>query len=148
MGELNTVADNKVGVVDKASKKKDAAEIPYILAKALKTQEPAMFLGREVLLKTITYTDDLIIRSIVLDVFNEAQKSGLEGPVLDQVLQTANILATVKMFAYEADGKSLVYKTMEDINAAIRDPKVFAAISNLFILYVDTMDLTMAEKKS
>ena len=127
-----------------AVKAEQAARV--IMAKALKTQEPVMYLGEEILLKSVTYADDLIIQSIVQDIYREAAASGLEGAIMDRAILTAQVMAHVKMTAYHKDGTP-IYRTMEDVNTACKDPKVFAAVNDLFVKFMDILDLTQAEKK-
>lgn len=118
-----------------------------IMAKALKTSEPTMFLGSEIIMKKITYADSFIIDAIVNDIFREASASGLEGAILNQVLVTTQVMANVKMFAYKLDGTP-VYRTMEDISNSAKVIETFTAINDLFVLYMKEMELTKAEKKS
>lgn len=138
------VVDRNAAAIAEAEARKAQA----ILAKALKTSEPTKFMDKEIIMKALTYRDDLIIQSIVNDVFQEASDSGLEGAVLERVILTTQVMAHVKMFAHNVDGTPL-YATMEAINTAAKeDIKVFTAINDLFVLFMQTMELSKAEKKS
>jgi len=118
-----------------------------VMSKVLKKEEPAEYQGHPIVLRPISYTDDLIISGSIAQIEQMARENGLTKEITDNLVNVAALLGTIKFSAFNQDGTP-VFKTLQAIHEAIRTPEAMTEINALYLQYINALELTREEKKS
>lgn len=121
-----------------------------VMAKALKTEEPAKYLGEDVILKALNFKEDIIVSALVNEVLEESTRMELSKDARNHSTFIARVLAVLHLSLHRksADGKSIerVFPTMESISNAANSH--LDELAKLYVSYSKSIELTLEEKKS